>query len=158
MFYPFISKQNANLNDRAQDVLRCDVCSEIEWEKSPAEVHCSTCHTNICGPCVAKHMASNDSFKHDIVLLHSANTDVDLPNCPSHSTVKCELFCKQCIVPICLKCLSSNHNCHPVEEITELCVTIRAKIQKNTEKLKTELIPKFENFAASEEGKTKQLT
>ncbi|XP_078337273.1 uncharacterized protein LOC111132076 [Crassostrea virginica] len=152
------NKKHRSSKDRAQDVLRCDVCSETEWEKSPAEVHCSTCHTNICGPCVAKHMASNDSFKHDIVLLHSANTDVDLPNCPSHSTVKCELFCKQCIVPICLKCLSSNHNCHPVEEITELCVTIRAKIQKNTEKLKTELIPKFKNFAASEEGKTKQLT
>nr|XP_022335435.1 uncharacterized protein LOC111132076 [Crassostrea virginica] len=152
------NKKHRSRKDRAQDVLRCDVCSEIEWEKSPAEVHCSTCHTNVCGPCVAKHMASNNSKKHDIVLLHSTNAEVDLPNCPSHSTVKCELFCKQCIVPICLKCLSSNHNCHPVEEITELCVAIRADIQKNTEKLKTELIPKFEKLAASEEGKAKQLT
>ncbi|XP_078336975.1 E3 ubiquitin-protein ligase TRIM45-like [Crassostrea virginica] len=105
---------------RAQDVLRCDVCSDKEREKSQAEVYCSTSHTNVCSPCVAKHMASNNSKKHDIVLLHSANTEVDMPNCPTHSAMKCELFCKKCNMPICLKCLTSNYNSHAVEEIIEM--------------------------------------
>ena len=141
----------------AQDVLRCDVCSDKQREKSPAEVHCNTCHTNVCSPCVAKHMTSNKSKKHDIVLLHSANTDVDLPNCPSHSTVKCELFCKKCTIPICLKCLSSTHNSHAVEEIIDMCKTIRADIQKNAGNLKTEIIPKFEKLLIDEDEKTKHL-
>nr|XP_022337011.1 uncharacterized protein LOC111133176 [Crassostrea virginica] len=141
----------------AQDVLRCDVCSDKEQEKSPAEVHCNTCHTNVCSPCVAKHMTSNKSKKHDIVLLHSANTDVDLPNCPSHSTVKCELFCKKCTIPICLKCLSSTHNSHAVEEIIDMCKTIRADIQKNAGNLKTEIIPKFKKLLIDEDEKTKHL-
>ena len=141
----------------AQDVLRCDVCSDKEREKSPAEVHCNTCHTNVCSPCVAKHMTSNKSKKHDIVLLHSANTDVDLPNCPSHSKVKCELFCKKCTIPICLKCLASTHNSHAVEEIIDMCKTIRADIQKNTRNLKTEIIPKFEKLLIDEDEKTKHL-
>ena len=141
----------------AQDVLRCDVCSDKEREKSPAEVHCNTCHTNVCSPCVVKHMTSNTSKKHDIVLLHSANTDVDLPNCPSHSTVKCELFCKKCTIPICLKCLASTHNSHAVEEIIDMCKTIRADIQKNTGNLKTEIIPKFEKLLIDEDEKTKHL-
>nr|XP_022346020.1 LOW QUALITY PROTEIN: uncharacterized protein LOC111138381 [Crassostrea virginica] len=141
----------------AQDVLRCDVCSDKEREKSPAEVHCNTCHTNVCGPCVVKHMTLNKSKKHDIVLLHSANTEVDLPNCASHSTVKCELFCKKCTIPICLKCLSSTHNSHAVEEIIDMCKTIRADIQKNAGNLKTEIIPKFKKLLIDEDEKTKHL-
>uniref|UniRef100_A0A8W8JUT5 B box-type domain-containing protein n=1 Tax=Magallana gigas TaxID=29159 RepID=A0A8W8JUT5_MAGGI len=40
----------------AQDVIRCDVCSDNQREKSPAEVRCNTCDTNVCSPCVARHM------------------------------------------------------------------------------------------------------
>ncbi|XP_078337272.1 uncharacterized protein LOC111133176 [Crassostrea virginica] len=141
----------------AQDVLRCDVCPDKEREKNSAEVHCNTCHTNVCSPCVAKHMTSDKLKKHDIVLLHSANTEIDLPTCPSHSTVKCELFCKKCTIPICLKCLSSTHNSHAVEEIIDMCKTIRADIQKSTRNLKTEIIPKFEKLLIDEDEKTKHL-
>nr|XP_034337909.1 E3 ubiquitin-protein ligase TRIM71 [Crassostrea gigas] len=141
----------------AQDVIRCDVCSDNEREKSPAEVHCNTCHTNVCSPCVARHMALDKSKKHDIVLFHVASTEIILPSCSSHPQLKCDLFCKKCSIPICLKCLSSNHNSHTVEEVTELCQKIYKDIQDETKEIQQHIIPAFEKILAEEDEKLKIL-
>eukprot|EP00105_Crassostrea_gigas_P015621 XP_011432675.1 PREDICTED: uncharacterized protein LOC105331969 [Crassostrea gigas] len=141
----------------AQDVIRCDVCSNNEREKSPAEVQCNTCHTNVCSPCVARHMALDKSKKHDIVLFHVASTEIILPSCSSHPQLKCDLFCKKCSIPICLKCLSSNHNSHNVEELTELCQKICKNIQDETKEIQQRVIPGFEKFLGEEDEKLKKL-
>lgn len=132
----------------AQDVIRCDICSDLE--KSPAEVHCNTCHTNVCSPCVVKHMELDRSRKHDIVLFHSAKTDLILPNCSSHVKLKCELFCKECLIPVCLKCLSSDHNSHKVEEVTELCKSLVHEIENETDELESYIIPEYEKIMDNE--------
>ncbi|XP_034337908.2 E3 ubiquitin-protein ligase TRIM71 [Magallana gigas] len=141
----------------AQDIIRCDVCSNNEREKSPAEVHCNTCHTNVCSPCVARHMALDKSKKHDIVLFHVASTEIILPSCSSHTKLKCDLFCKKCSIPICLKCLSSNHNSHNVEELTELCQKIYKDVQNETEELQQCIIPELENILGEEDEKLRKL-
>lgn len=141
----------------AQDVIRCDVCSDNEREKSPAEVHCNTCHTNVCSPCVGRHMALDKSKKHDIVLFHVVSTEIILPSCSSHPQLKCDLFCKICSIPICLKCLSSNHNSHTVEEVTELCQKICKDIQNERKELQHRIIPDFEKISSEEDEKLKKL-
>ncbi|XP_061196300.1 E3 ubiquitin-protein ligase TRIM36-like [Saccostrea echinata] len=141
----------------AQDVVRCDVCSDPCREKSPAEVHCNTCHTNLCSPCVARHMVSDKAKKHDIVLFHSTDTEIILPTCSVHSKHKCDLFCVACHSPICLKCLSTDHNSHRVQEITELCRSLCKDIEKETEELESHIIPEFEDLVEDEEEKLKKL-
>lgn len=141
----------------AQDVIRCDICTDNERGKSPAEVRCNTCHTNVCSPCVARHMALDKSKKHDIVLFHAASTEIILPSCSSHPQLKCDLFCKKCSIPICLKCLSSDHNSHTVEEVTELCQKICKDIQNETKELKQRIIPDFEKISGEEDEKLKKL-
>lgn len=141
----------------AQDVIRCDVCSDNEREKSPAEVHCNTCHTYVCSPCVARHMTLEKSKKHDIVLFDVDDTEIILPSCSSHPQLKCDLFCKRCSIPICLKCLLSNHNSHSVADLTEWCQKLCEDIQNETEELQQLIIPVFQKISAEEDENLKKF-
>lgn len=141
----------------AQDVIRCDVCSDNEREKSPAEVHCNTCHIYVCSPCVARHMALDKSKKHDIVLFDVEATDIILPSCSSHPQLKCDLVCKRCSIPICLKCLLSNHNSHSVADLKEWCQKVCEDIQNETEELQQFIIPVFQKISAEEDEHLKNF-
>lgn len=141
----------------AQDVIRCDVCSDNEREKSPAEVHCNTCHIYICSPCVASHMTWNKSKKHDIVLFDVDDTEIILPSCSSHPQLKCDLFCKRCSIPICLKCLLSDHNSHSVADLTEWCQKRCEDIENETEELQQCIIPVFQKISAEEDEHLKKF-
>ena len=67
--------------------------------------------------------------------------------------MKCDL----CNKPICLKCLTSNYNSHAVEEIIEMWENKLAAIQKNADKLRSEVIPKFEKLLIDEDEKMKKM-
>lgn len=57
-----------------------------------------------------------------------------IPKCQKHSTRICELYCKQCDIPICAFCVSSEkHQGHDVEEILKI---IERKKLRFTEGLK----------------------
>lgn len=79
----------------AQDVIRCDVCSDNEREKSPAEVRCNTCDTNVCSPCVARHMSFDKLKKHDLVLFDFEDTKIILPSCFFHPLTKMRLVLQE---------------------------------------------------------------
>ncbi|XP_062618721.1 uncharacterized protein LOC134280319 [Saccostrea cucullata] len=151
------SDGSAHFMSRVKDVVRCDICSDPCREKFPAEVHCNTCHTNLCSPCVATHMTSDKSKKHDIVLFHSVDKEIILPTCSVHSNHKCDLICLECHGPICLKCLSTDHNSHKVQEMTELCRSLCKEIETETEELESHIIPEFEDIVKDEEDKLKKL-
>lgn len=141
----------------AQDVIRCDVCSDKEREKSPAEVHCNTCDTNVCSPCVARHMSFDKSKKHDLFLFDFEDTKIILPPCFFHPQLKCDLFCRKCLITICLNCFLSNHNNHTIEVLTELCPKLCEDIQNETKELQQRIIPAFEKMSREEDENLKKL-
>lgn len=96
----------------AQDVVRCTLC-----EMSLPTMYCEICLIHLCKFCVSDHL--NDfSKEHFVIPLKQYWTRLNYPKCTEHPTKQCELHCKQCDSPVCLKCIfSEKHKGHAFVEV-----------------------------------------
>ncbi|XP_048767503.2 E3 ubiquitin-protein ligase TRIM36-like [Ostrea edulis] len=134
---------------RAQDVKRCQLCPGKD-RKSAAETVCNTCHVNLCKDCVGHHMTSNPTIRHDVVTFKFKILEIIPPQCKLHQNKKCEMFCEQCDSPICLKCLASgSHENHDVSQISEIHISRKQLIEKDTKELESNIAPVFESILSA---------
>lgn len=89
----------------------CDVC------KNQVSIICTTCHVQLCRDCVPKHLS--DNITHSVVPYNISNYDIDTYFCYSHPTKKCDLFCEDCQIPVCVRCMTSAHISHQFTDIME---------------------------------------
>ncbi|XP_078330183.1 uncharacterized protein LOC111117325 [Crassostrea virginica] len=124
----------------AQDVITCDLCDK------PTQQFCNSCQVNLCETCVKKHRDEFKSLIHEIVPFIERKIQLVFPECREHSGQRCELNCKKCNQPVCVKCIASGpHKGHDVEELTETHEKKIQKIKSDTEKIKAKIIPKYQN-------------
>ncbi|XP_078330168.1 uncharacterized protein LOC144617667 [Crassostrea virginica] len=124
----------------AQDVITCDLCDK------PTQQFCNSCQVNLCETCVKKHRDEFKSLPHDIVPFLERKIQLVFPECREHTGQRCELNCKKCKSPVCVKCIASGpHKGHDVEELTETHEKKIRKIKSDTEELKARIIPKYQN-------------
>lgn len=109
--------------DRAQDVIRCDLCDDTD-----PELYCNTCTKSLCKSCTGEHASSRPLKKHDIVGFQYRNQMPSVINCARHQLFTCELFCKQCKKAVCSKCISSIY--HHKHALTELSGVFQSKIKE----------------------------
>lgn len=64
-----------------QDVIRCDVCIDNEWEKLLVEVYCNMCYINVCSFCVVRYMVLDKFKKYDIVFFYVVSIEIILLLC-----------------------------------------------------------------------------
>ncbi|XP_078330162.1 uncharacterized protein LOC111116726 isoform X1 [Crassostrea virginica] len=122
----------------AQDVITCDLCDKA------AQQFCNSCQVNLCETCVKKHRDEFMSLPHDIVPFLERKIQLVFPECREHTGQRCELNCKKCNTPVCVKCIASGpHKGHDVEELTETHEKKIRKIKSDTEELKAKIIPKY---------------
>ena len=99
----------------AQDVITCDVCDK------PTQQFCNSCQANLCDTCVKKQRDQFNSLPHDIVPFLDRKVQLAFPECQEHSGQRCEVNCKECDTPVCVKCIGLGpHKGHDVEELTEI--------------------------------------
>ena len=123
----------------AQDVITCDLCDKA------AQQFCNSCQVSLCSDCVSKHTDAFKSMSHEIAPFLDRKTKLVLPECNEHSGQRCEVNCKECNTPLCLKCIvSGSHKGHDVEELTEYHESIIRKIKSDTEEMQAKLIPKYQ--------------
>ncbi|XP_062588389.1 uncharacterized protein LOC134250046 [Saccostrea cucullata] len=101
----------------AQDVMRCDLC-----ETAVVQMHCDTCLVNICKACVGEHISTDESKDHKIVKFQSRKSTPLYPGCATHDKERCEMYCKQCDIP--LQTLRKH-----LDEITKTMSDIRDEIK-----------------------------
>lgn len=96
----------------AQNVLRCQFCENLVLF-----MYCDICHMQLCKawgggffPIIPK--------EHKIIPFKKQRSTT---KCPKHSSNICELYCKNCEVPICVQCASSSeHHGHTLVEMIKI--------------------------------------
>lgn len=116
----------------AQDPVRCSLCPEV------VVIHCGSCQVNLCAQCLSTHIDRNKSLKHEIVPYTSqlVKPEAELQKCQDHPKQQCDLFCQDCSVPICSRCLTGNHKRHGAVDLEEICETTRSTVKEDLEELR----------------------
>ncbi|XP_078330161.1 uncharacterized protein LOC111117609 [Crassostrea virginica] len=124
----------------AQDVITCDLCDK------PTQQFCNSCQVNLCDTCIKKHRDEFKSLIHEIVPFIERKIQLVFSECREHSGQRCEVNCKKCNKPVCVKCIvSGTHEGHDLEELTETHEKKIQKIKSDTEEIKSNIIPKCQN-------------
>ena len=121
----------------AQEVFICNLCS------NPSLRFCNDCQVDLCLDCVNKHVSKWDSLSHDIVPYKNRKLQLVLPECGFHSGKRCEVYCRECYIPICMKCCLGQHKGHDAEEIAEAVDSKTQCIKTKTEEMEAQ-IPKYQ--------------
>lgn len=116
----------------AQDPVRCSLCPEV------VVIHCGSCQVNLCAQCLSTHIDRNKSLKHEIVPYTSqlVKPEAEIEKCQDHPKQQCDLYCQDCSVPICSRCLTGNHKRHGAVDLEEICETTRSTVKEDLEELK----------------------
>lgn len=105
----------------AQELVLCD---HNGCEKA-AHLYCNLCLENLCTNCAGLHLLRKSKYGHDVVEFKSRKQRGPFLYCEKHADLISELFCEQCKVPVCLKCLSNNS--HKGHDFTEMFTVLNAQ-------------------------------
>ncbi|XP_062614370.1 uncharacterized protein LOC134276110 [Saccostrea cucullata] len=141
----------ASRKTMAQDVILCHLC-----DRRAAQLHCNPCQVNLCEECVGKHFMTSSSATHEIVKYKERKFQLKFTNCDAHKTEKCTVFCRDCNLPVCIKCLTGVHKGHDVADFSEIIDTAKFQIDENTAILE-DILPQFEQADRQVESKIADL-
>ncbi|XP_048744250.2 pyrin-like [Ostrea edulis] len=131
--------------------MRCDLC-----ETAMVQMYCDTCLINLCKACVGEHTFSDESKKHEILRFQKSTPFY--PGCTSHDKKRCEMFCNQCHIPVCVTCVASNqHLGHELSKILEVLDKKKEKIMKEKNKLNETIFPVYQSIASEVQNRISQL-
>ncbi|XP_061171216.1 tripartite motif-containing protein 55-like [Saccostrea echinata] len=137
----------------AQDVMRCDLC-----ETAVVQMHCDTCLVNLCNACVGQHVISDESKKHEIVKFQSRKSTPLYPRCTTHNKQQCTMYCNQCDIPVCTKCIASGqHLSHRISEVLQVVEEKKNKIIKELTELNETIYPTYQDIASDVQNTMSQL-
>lgn len=121
---------------RAQELVLCD----NPGCKKPAKLHCAQCKEKTCSGCAGSHLLKKSKKGHNMVEYKDKTQQGDILYCTTHEHEKCELYCEQCEIPVCLKCLSGkSHKGHDYTETSALFDLKRTCVIKDRDSIKNHI-------------------
>lgn len=132
-----------DLRSSAQEAVYCDLC-----ETTLVQMYCSTCSTNLCTACVGEHMILDESGCHQFVRFQSRRAGQHPNKCPSHSGKRCDLFCKQCQLPVCFQCIALGcHSNHKIVEIKQIIEFRKKRAEREQRLINSLILPSYQTMA-----------
>ncbi|XP_062612788.1 uncharacterized protein LOC134274524 [Saccostrea cucullata] len=118
---------------------------------------CEICQDSFCGKCVNQHVDESRNYYHSIVLYRYKNSNMVIPSCSKHPCYKLDTFCRQCNVPLCLKCWRSSnvHDKHTLGYMQEFIERQKKQISADSGILQSTIMPKLLNERISLEKQYK---
>lgn len=115
------------------------LCDSAGCEK-PAKLHCVQCEEKTCSGCAGSHLLKKSKKGHSMVEYKDKTQYGDILYCTTHEHEKCELYCEQCEIPVCSKCLSGkSHKGHDYTEISALFDLKRTCVIKERDSIKNHI-------------------
>ncbi|XP_048748283.2 E3 ubiquitin-protein ligase TRIM71-like [Ostrea edulis] len=134
-------------HNRAQDVLRCDLC-----EENVVQMHCDTCLVKLCKTCVGDHISSDEREDHKVVRFQFRKCIPVYPTCALHDSKRCEMHCQQCTVPICFICATSEkHVGHRFRKIVDIFDEKKREFEKKIKDIQENIRVKHADQASKME-------
>ncbi|XP_062619764.1 tripartite motif-containing protein 55-like isoform X2 [Saccostrea cucullata] len=137
----------------AQDVMRCDLC-----ETAVVQMHCDTCLVNLCKSCVGEHISKDESKDHKVVKFQFRKSTPLYPGCNHHVKERCEMYCNQCDIPVCVYCITSDqHQGHKILPVMQVCEEMKDKTIKERNELNETIYPTYQDIASDVQNRMSQL-
>ncbi|XP_061168978.1 E3 ubiquitin-protein ligase TRIM71-like [Saccostrea echinata] len=121
-----------------QDVLHCEAC-----ETAKVLHICEICHVNLCKACIGEHIYDGYD-NHKIVSYNSKKTSPKFPDCKIHDNSRCDMYCEDCDIPVCLSCIiSEKHKRHGFKSLYEVFKSKQDSIKSDLDKMKNIIFPTY---------------
>lgn len=121
----------------AQDVVRCSLCD------NSADYQCKLCQVKLCCDCTSKHL-SDKSVKHEVAeFTTQRNLDKMVSECASHDKYVCEIYCKDCSISICTKCVTGDHRRHNFISLEDFLEERKVEVLNEIQEIESTVLTEF---------------
>lgn len=113
----------------------CELCegASYEWK-------CIECIQFICTRCKAIHKRQTATKKHQIVDITDVGSDPKASSsCDTHKSEPYTLYCKDCTVLVCTRCITTTHESHRFCEIEKVAGKTKKRLEEYVESLRESL-------------------
>ena len=91
----------------------------------------------------------DESTEHKVVPIKTTLSALLYPKCLKHFSRNCELYCEQCIIPICVQCASSKeHRGHGFKDLLECVEHKRENSERDLQELESSILIEHKQFAS----------
>ncbi|XP_061167682.1 uncharacterized protein LOC133176584 [Saccostrea echinata] len=116
-------------------------CSIEECERN-CEFYCNPCHQRLCKQCRDEHLKSPENKKHEVVLYQLRKLQLPVEKCKIHPTKDVDMFCEECQVPLCSKCVTQqNHLGHIFTDLETIFAEKYAAFEQEIFKIQEYFLP-----------------
>lgn len=102
-----------------------------------AVYYCKPCGLKLCWDCTTRHLSET---KHESM----EKSEKPFTECNSHFKETCQIYCKDCTIPICPICVTGDHRNHNFVSLKEFLKEKRQQVLKEIHELKTTLLPELQ--------------
>ena len=117
------------------------VCGAQDCQDN-GQFYCNACHRPLCEQCRDDHLKNPKTKAHEIVIYRYRKHQLPVEKCELHPTRNVDMFCRECVTPLCSKCSTmKEHKGHEYDDLEEIYAEKYALQQGEFSKIQKYLLP-----------------
>ena len=132
------------LTSQVASHMQCDACQGGGAVNAPtAKIYCVDCCESLCKPCSVDHRQNSSFSGHELVKLRNRRpsrpdkylSKLPAAPCPTHPNESRDMYCVDCSVTVCRRCLAVQHKSHRAGEVQWLASRLRDRIEADVARM-----------------------
>lgn len=129
----------------AQHYLHCDT----KYCEENCQFHCNDCYRSLCEKCKEKHQKNPYTKNHEVVPYRHRKRELPEVRCHFHVAKDVDMFCEQCQVPVCSKCVTRDHGGHSFTDLEPIYAKTCDAYLNEIFKIEDDCLPTSQNLLKS---------